>query len=105
MLFLGTGLLHVGTEFLKLEQVGMRLYMSQHNFCSSNGTLSVETDSFQSWEITLKVGTGCNRNLKVGSQMIDDGRGSWNMLETRLYNIGKDSGTSKRMEQIAILWE
>ena len=54
-LCVGTGLLNVGREFSKLEQVGMGLYMLERNFWSLNRTLSVETDYFQSWEFTLKV--------------------------------------------------
>ena len=73
-------LLHVRTECLKLEQVGMGPYMLEHNFRSWNRTMSIESDSFQSSKFTLKVGTGRNRNLHVGIQLIDDGKGIW-MLE------------------------
>ena len=68
---------HLGTEFLKLEQVGMGLYMLECNFRSWNRTTSVESDSFRSWKFTLKVGTGLNRNLHVGIQLIDDRKGIW----------------------------
>ena len=75
MLCVGSGLLHVETEFLKLEYVGIVLYMLERNFRSWNRTLSVDTDSYESWEITLKLGTGWNRNLQVGTQLIDGGKG------------------------------
>ena len=67
--------LHVGTEFLKSEQVGMGLYMLERNFRSWNGTMSIESDSFQSWKFTLKVGTGRNRNPHIGIELIHDGKG------------------------------
>ena len=72
--------LHLGTEFLKLEQVGMGLYMLEHNFGSWNKTTIIESDSFQSSKFTLKVGTGRNRNLHVGIQLIDDGKGIWKLV-------------------------
>ena len=72
-------LLHIGTEILKLEQVRMGLYMLEHNFRSWNRTTSVESDSFQSWKFTLKVGTGRNTNLHVGVQLINDGKGIWKL--------------------------
>ena len=50
--------LHLGTELLKLEQVGMGLYMLESNFHIWNRTMSIESDSFQSSKFTLKVGTG-----------------------------------------------
>ena len=77
MLQVGTGLLHVGTEFLKLEQVGMGLYMLERNFHSWSRTTSIECDSFQNWKFTLKVGTAQNRNRHVGIQLIDDGKVIW----------------------------
>ena len=57
----------------------MGLYMLERNFCSCNRTTSVESDSFQNWKFTLKVGTGRNRNLHVGIQLIDDGKGIWKL--------------------------
>ena len=42
--------------------------------------MSIESDSFQSSKFTLKVVTGQNRNLHVGTQLVDDGKGIW-MLE------------------------
>ena len=71
--------LHLGTEFLKLEQVGMGLYMLEHNLHTLNSSMSIESDSFQSSKFTLKVGTGRNRNLHVGIQLIDDGKGIWKL--------------------------
>ena len=71
--------LHLGIEFLKLEQVVMGLYMLERNFHSWNRTMIIESDSFQSWKFTLKVGTGWNRNLHVGIQLIDDGKGIWKL--------------------------
>ena len=99
--------LHVGTEFLKLEQVGMGLYMLERNFHSWNRTTSIESDSFQSSKFTLKVGTGQNRNLHVGIQLIDDGKGIWKLeyVATGLQEIGKDSRSSNRMEYSVVLLE
>ena len=73
--------LHLGTEFLKLEQVGMGLYMLECNFHfhSWNRTTNVESDSFQRSKFTLEVGTGRNRNLHVGIQIIDDGLRIWKL--------------------------
>ena len=57
----------------------MGLYMLERNFGSWNRTTSIESDSFQSWKFTLKVGTAKNRNLHVGIQLIDDGIGIWKL--------------------------
>ena len=78
--------------------------MVERNFLSWNRTLSVDTDSFESWEITLKVGTVWNRNLQVVTQHIDDGRGSWKLeyVGTRRCDIRKNSGTSIRIEYGAV---
>ena len=66
--------LHVGTDFLNLEQFRIGLCMLEHNFRSWNRTTSIESDSFQSWKFTLRVGKGGNSNVHVGIQLIDYGK-------------------------------
>ena len=46
---------HLGTEFLKLEQVGMGLYMLECNFRSWNRTTRIESDYFRSWKFIPKL--------------------------------------------------
>ena len=80
--------------------------MLERNFHSWNRTTSIESDSFQSWKFTLKVGTGWNRNIHVGIQLIDVGKGIWKLeyVSTGLNNIGKDSRSSKRPRTVPCCW-
>ena len=98
MLCVGTGLF---TSWNRVFEAGTGWNETLYDryFHSWNRTTSVESDSFQSWKFTLKVGTRRNRNLHVGIQLIDDGKGiwKWKYVGTGLLDIGKDSGSSNRM--------